>query len=85
MNSGKATRIMMRTGRAPVLAFGNSSGDTWMLDFTASSPYRHLAFVIDHDDPREFIYHHPALLKMAKEKKWVVISMKENFKTVYGE
>jgi len=85
VNSGKATRIMMRTGRAPVLAFGNSSGDTWMLDFTASSPYRHLAFVIDHDDPREFVYHHPALLKMAKEKKWVVISMKENFKTVYGE
>jgi len=85
VNSGKAIRIMMRTGQAPVLAFGNSSGDTWMLDFTASSPYRHMAFVIDHDDPREFVYHHPALLKTAKEKKWVVISMKNNFKTVYGE
>jgi len=85
IRSGKAIRIMMRTGHAPVLAFGNSSGDTWMLDFTASSPYRHIAFVIDHDDPREFVYHHPALLKKAKEKKWVVISMKENFKTVYGE
>ena len=85
IKSGKAIRIMMRTGQAPVLAFGNSSGDTWMLDFTASSPYRHMAFVIDHDDPREFVYHHPALLKTAKEKKWVIISMKENFKTVYGE
>ena len=85
VNSGKAIRIMMRTGQAPVLAFGNSSGDIWMLDFTSSSPYRHMAFVIDHDDPREFVYHHPALLKTAKEKKWVVISMKENFKTVYGD
>ena len=85
VKSGKAARIMMRTGQAPVLAFGNSSGDTWMLDFTASSPYRHMAFIVDHDDPREFVYHHPALLKTAKEKKWVVISMKENFKTVYGE
>ena len=85
VKSGKAIRIMMRTGQAPVLAFGNSKGDSWMLDFTASSPYRHMAFVIDHDDPREFVYHHPALLKMAKEKKWVIISMKENFKTVYGE
>jgi hypothetical protein len=85
VKSGKAIRIMMRTGQAPVLAFGNSSGDAWMLDFTASSPYRHMAFVVDHDDPREFVYHHPALLKMAKEKKWVVISMKNNFKTVYGE
>jgi len=85
VNSGKAVRIMMRTGQAPVLAFGNSMGDDWMLGFTASSPYRHMAFVIDHDDPREFVYHHPALLKMAKEKKWVVIGMKESFKTVYGE
>ena len=85
VKSGKAIRIMMRTGQAPVLAFGNSKGDSWMLDFTASSPYRHMAFVIDHDDPREFVYHRPALLKMAKEKKWVIISMKENFKTVYGE
>lgn len=85
VNSGKAIRIMMRTGQAPVLAFGNSSGDTWMLQFTSSSPYRHMAFIIDHDDPREFVYHHPALLKTAKEKKWVVISMKKNFKTVYGE
>ena len=85
VDSGKAARIMMRTGQAPVLAFGNSSGDTWMLDFTASSPYRHMALIVDHDDPREFVYHHPALLKTAREKKWVVISMKENFKTVYGE
>ncbi|EFK10914.1 conserved hypothetical protein [delta proteobacterium NaphS2] len=84
VNSGKAVRIMMRTGRAPVLAFGNSVGDTWMLDFTASSPYHHMAFVLDHDDPREFIYHHPTLLKKAREKNWVIIHMKENFKTVYG-
>ena len=85
VKSGKAVRIMMRTGRAPVLAFGNSMGDVWMLDFTASSPYRHMAFVLDHDDPREFVYHHPALLKRAKEKKWVVIKMKESFKTIYGK
>ena len=84
VKSGKAVRIMMRTGRAPVLAFGNSMGDVWMLNFTASSPYRHMAFVLDHDDPREFVYHHPALLKKARVKNWVIIHMKENFKTVYG-
>ncbi len=85
VNSGKVVRIMMRTGQPPVLAFGNSSGDNWMLDFTASSPYRHLAFVIDHDDPREFVYRHPALLKEARGKGWVVVSMKKNFATVYGD
>ena len=83
--SGKAVRIMMRTGQAPVLAFGNSQGDTWMLEFTASSPYRHLAFVVNHDDPREFVYPNPRLLKTAKARGWVVISMKKNFKTVYGD
>ena len=85
VRSGKAVRIMMRTGQAPVLAFGNSPGDTWMLDFTASSPYRHMAFVLDHDDPREFVYGKPEFLRTARTKNWVVISMKESFKTVYGD
>ncbi len=85
VKSGKAIRIMMRTGQAPVLAFGNSPGDTWMLAFTASSPYRHMAFVLDHDDPREFVYRKPEFLKTAHDENWIVISMKESFKTVYGE
>ena len=78
-------RIMMRTGQAPVLAIGNSGGDAWMLGFTATAPYRTFTGIVDHDDPREFIYHKDKLLKLAKEEGWAIISMKDNFKTIYGD
>lgn len=85
LSDGKAMRIMMRTGQAPVLAIGNSGGDAWMLGFTATSPYRTFTGIVDHDDPREFIYHKDKLLKLAKEKGWAIMSMKNNFKTIYGD
>jgi len=85
LESSKAIRIKMRTGRAPVLAFGNSGGDIWMLKFTASSPYRHLAFVIDHDDPREFVYRNQRLLDRARKEGWIIISMKDHFKVVFED
>lgn len=85
LKQGKAMRIMMRTGQAPVLAIGNSGGDAWMLGFTATSPYRTFTGIIDHDDPREFIYRKEKLLKLAKQKDWTIISMKETFKTIYGD
>ncbi len=85
LGSAKAVRIKMRTGRTPVLAFGNSSGDAWMLDFAASSPYRHLACLVDHDDPREFVYRKEEFLQAAKNKGWLIVSMKNNFKTIFGD
>jgi len=85
LEAGKAMRIMMRTGQAPVLAMGNSGGDAWMLGFTATSPYRTFTGIIDHDDPREFIYHKDKLLKLARKERWSIISMKDNFKTIYGD
>lgn len=85
LESGKAIRIKMRTGRAPVLAFGNSEGDIWMLKFTASSPYRHLSLVIDHDDPREFVYRKERLLNEARKEGWIIVSMKDHFKTIFED
>jgi len=85
LGRGKAVRIKMRTGQAPVLAFGNSNGDVWMLEFPATSPYRHLSGVIDHDDPREFVYRKEALLRKAQQEGWLIVSMKAHFKTVFGE
>ncbi|MFO7600797.1 MAG: HAD family hydrolase [Candidatus Desulfacyla sp.] len=85
LDSGKSIRIKMRTGRAPVLAFGNSDGDIRMLEFTATSPYRHLAFVVDHDDPREFVYRKNELLGQARAQGWTIISIKDHFKTIFEE
>lgn len=84
LDQEKAVRILLRTGRVPVLAFGNSEGDAWMLDFTASSPYRHLAALIDHDDPREFVYGKKELVAKARQADWLVVSMRNDFKTIYG-
>ena len=51
----------LRTGRRPILAAGNSGGDRWLLRMAAGgSPS--LALVINHDDPREFVYSRPSLL-----------------------
>ena len=85
LKAAKAMRIMMRTGQAPVLAIGNSGGDAWMLGFTASSPYRTFTGIVHHDDPREFIYHQNKLLKLAEKEDCAVISMKDNFKSIYGD
>jgi phosphoserine phosphatase len=85
LKEGKAMRIMMRTGQAPLLAIGNSGGDVWMLGFTATSHYRTFTGVIDHDDSREFIYRKEKLLKLAKQENWTIISMKETFKSIYGD
>jgi len=85
LGSGKSIRIKMRTGRAPVLAFGNAEGDIWMLEFTATSSHRHLAFVVDHDDPREFVYRKKALLDLAQKEGWNIISMKNHFKTIFED
>jgi len=85
LDTGKSIRIKMQTGRAPVLAFGNAEGDIWMLEFTATSPYRHLAFVVDHDDPREFVYRKEALLDRAQKEGWNIISMKNHFKTIFED
>ena len=56
-----------------------------MLGFTATSHYRTFTGVIDHDDSREFIYRKEKLLKLAKQENWTIISMKETFKSIYGD
>lgn len=79
----KAANFVNRTGRAPVLAFGNSSGDEWMLRFAAASPRRSLSLLLNHDDPREFVYGKRGILDMARKEGWHIVSMKQAFKEIY--
>jgi phosphoserine phosphatase len=85
LKEGKAIRIRLRTGKTPVLAFGNSMGDEWMLRFPATSRYRHMSFVIDHDDPREFVYRKERLIELSRKQNWTVVSMKNHFKWIYAK
>ena len=77
---GKPIHIWTRTGRKPLLASGNADGDAPMLE-TAR-----FALLVHHNDAeREFAYDEGAekALAEAKDRRWTVVSMKEDFKTVF--
>ncbi len=78
--TGKPEHIWMRTGRKPLLAGGNADGDVPMLE-TAR-----LSILIHHDDAeREFAYDTGAekALAEANTRDWTVVSMKNDFTTVF--
>jgi phosphoserine phosphatase len=89
---GKAVGINQHIGRRPIAAFGNSDGDQQMLEWTGAGSGARLMMLVHHDDAvREFKYgaeskigtFSDALMAEAKEKKWTVISMKDDWKTIF--
>ena len=87
--TSKVDAIVREIGQQPVLAFGNSSGDVAMEIYTISgNPYRSAAYqVVADDETREFGNAESAASKKAEyqEKGIEVISMRDDFKTIYGE
>jgi phosphoglycolate phosphatase-like HAD superfamily hydrolase len=80
---GKPVRIWARTGRRPILAAGNSNGDYEMLMFTDG-----LRLLVLHDDAeREFAYTAGAerALDRAAQDGWSVVSMKNDWATVFSD
>jgi phosphoglycolate phosphatase-like HAD superfamily hydrolase len=78
----KPVRLWGRIGRRPILAAGNSNGDIEMLEFT-----RGLRLLVLHDDgEREFDYTAGAerSLKQAEREDWTVVSMRDDWATVFG-
>ena len=83
----KPIHIWTRVGRRPLLAGGNSNGDLPMLDFTQHQDKPSLRLLVLHDDAeREFAYTSGAenALAEADTRGWTVVSMKNDFKTVFG-
>lgn len=77
---GKPVHIWARTGRLPLLAGGNADGDIHMLESAR------FALLVHHDDAeREFAYDAGAerALSAASAHGWTVVSMKEDFATVF--
>ncbi len=80
-NAGKPVHFHNRTGQRPALAIGNSDGDFEMLE------YARIGVVLRHDDAeREFAYNEGAerVLQATVEQKWITLSMKQDFATVFG-
>ena len=84
---GKAINIQLRIGRRPILAVGNSNGDLQMLELTDDREGSNLILLVHHDDAkREYQYDKGAekVLNVAKERNWTIISIKNDFKTVFA-
>ena len=85
----KVDAIVREIGKQPVLAFGNSSGDVAMMNYTlASNPNPSAAFMVLADDD---VRDHGDAEGAAKERaEWeeagfTVFSMKDDFATIYGD
>lgn len=77
---GKPEHLFATTGRLPVFAGGNADVDIEMLE-TAT-----FALLVDHDDDeREFAYTSNAekSVERAKELGWTIVSVKDDWKTVF--
>jgi hypothetical protein len=87
----KPAQIQNRIGRRPIAAFGNSDGDLQMLQWAMAGSGARLALFVHHDDPeREFAYDRTDKLQKfdkgwdeAVAKRWFVVSMKNDWKTVF--
>src|SRR6266487_5294959 len=91
-HAGKPEGIHLMIGRRPHAAFGNSIGDQQMLEYTGAGDGARLMMLVLHDDAkREYAYgadskigtFSDALMAEAKKKGWIVISMKDDWKTIF--
>ena len=82
----KPVRIWSRIGRRPIVAGGNSNGDIPMLRYTGGRNRPALRLLVLHDDEeREFAYTAGAetSLEQAETHDWTVVSMKNDWATVF--
>ena len=97
-NAGKPESIHLMIGRRPTLAFGNSTGDREMLEYTKAGDGARLAMLVLHDDDKREYAYGPAqglpdtkvgtftqeLYDEAKKDGWTVVSMKNDWKRIFA-
>ena len=95
---GKAEGIHLMIGRRPYAAFGNSTGDQQMLEYTGAGGGKRLMMLVLHDDAKREYAYGPAqglpdtkvgtftqgLYDEAKNNGWTVISMKNDWKRIFA-
>jgi hypothetical protein len=97
-NGGKAVGINEYIGRRPIAAFGNSTGDKEMLQYTQGGGGARFELLVLHDDAaREtaygparglpnvpLVHFTPELDEYAKQNGWTVVSTKNDWKRIYA-
>lgn len=90
---GKPEGIHLMIGRRPCAAFGNSTGDQQMLEWTEAGKGSRLMMLVHHDDAqREYAYganskigtFSAELSTEANQRGWIVISMKDDWKRIFA-
>ena len=87
--TAKIFSIINQIGKKPVLAFGNSSGDSGMLEYTLQdNKYRSMSFFVICDDTERELGNPKRAASdtaLALKRGWNPISMRDEFKTIYGD
>jgi hypothetical protein len=97
-DAGKPEGIQLMIGRRPTAAFGNSTGDRQMLEYTTAGDGPRLSMLVLHDDARREYAYGPALglpdskvgsftqglYDEARRQGWTVISMKNDWKRIFA-
>ncbi len=90
---GKPVGIHQFIAQRPIAAFGNSDGDLEMLQWTFAGPGKSFCLYVHHDDAvREWAYDRNSSigrldkgLDQAAAHGWTVVSMKNDWKTIFAE
>jgi hypothetical protein len=90
--AGKPVAIHRFIGKVPVFCGGNSDGDQAMTQYTSGSKYKSMCMILHHtDSTREYAYdvktvsgHLETALAEAKERNWMVVDMKKDFKKIFA-
>lgn len=89
LKMNKVSAIVREIGIKPILAFGNSSGDFSMFEYTTSkNPRPSMAMCVLADDINRERGNLDKAAKMkanCQAKSWVTISMRDDFATIYGD
>jgi phosphoglycolate phosphatase-like HAD superfamily hydrolase len=97
-DAGKPEAIHLMIGSRPQIAFGNSTGDRQMLEYTKAGDGARLALLVLHDDAQREYAYGPAqglpetkvgtftqkLYDEAKAQGWLVISMKNDWNRIFA-
>ena len=89
LKTNKIVGIIREIGKQPLLAFGNSGGDSCMANYAINdNKYESLAFMVCCDDvlsERGNLEKAEKMKENCKTNNWIAISMRDHWKTIYGE
>ena len=89
LKTNKVLQIAQEIGKVPVLSFGNSGGDCAMHNYClGNTEHKTAAFMLIADDDERDHANRDKALQLADQWRkagYIVISMHDDFKTIYGE